>query len=116
MKRIERKLNEDELYKGRLIILEVSYSKEGDKFYKISANSSGTAWFKEEIDPHRELFEDNYHGVIVERKDDITDDDDVISVIGVANIAKVDAHDPEILYKETFNGETKALLKGGIAC
>ncbi len=101
---------------GRLIILEVSYFKQGDKYYKISVNSSGTEYFKQEIDPHGELFEEDYWGDVIDLKEDINDDDVVISAVGIKNIAKIDEHDPRVLYKETFEGKTRALLTSGIAC
>ena len=91
---------------GRMVILDVSYSKDGGKYYETASN--GTAWIKREIDPHKKLFEGN-EGVIVEQYG-IDDGDMMIEIVGVSRM-----DDQDVIYKETYEGRTKALLKDGIA-
>ncbi len=105
IKRLEKL--EEAVSTGRMPILEVSYSQEGGKYYKTSSN--GTVWIKREIDPHRELFEADYKGVIVEQHG--IKNDKAIEIVGVSRVDDQDV----VIYKETFNGQTKALLKDGIA-
>ncbi len=88
---------------GRVVALKVFYSKEGDKYIETATN--GKEWIKREIDPHKKLFEENYEGEVIEMKG--LNDNDTVIEIGGSSTHKTS----EAIYQETFNGETRALLK-----
>lgn len=106
LKKLEEALTDEQ----RIIVLdELTYRKEGDKYFMEASN--GKEGIKYEIDPHKALFEDNYEGDTVKRKG-INEKDKVIIIVG---ISKLNENVKDIVYQETYEGKTRALLKHGKA-
>ena len=106
LKKLEEALTDEQ----RIIVLdELTYYKEGNKYFMEASNEK--EWIKYEIDPHKDLFEDNYEGDMVERKG-INERDKVIIIVGMN---KLNESVKDVVYQETYEGKTKALLKHGKA-
>ncbi len=104
LERVENTLDRSEM---RVIVLDdVKFYKEGGKYYQEATN--GKERVKYEIDPHEELFNDEYEGKVVDRQG-IGKNDKVIIIVGTSNFDG----DEDVIYEETFNGKTRALTKNG---
>lgn len=108
LEKIEEALNSHEF---KVVLLDkVSYYKEDDKYYKEATN--GKEWIKYEIDPHQELSDvisgtNEVKGREVERKG-------INGSEYVLIIERVGENKGEVIYEETFEGKTRALLKDGM--
>jgi hypothetical protein len=110
IKKLEKAVNSQE---QRIIVLdELTYYKENGKYYAEATN--GKEWVKYEIDPHRELFDEEYEEEekMVEQKG-VNENDMVLLIMGVGNLKE--KNDEEIVYQETYEGKTKALTRHGKA-